>query len=425
MDKPGGAEAGAAAAAGPLAGIRVLDLTSVVMGPLATAILGDLGADVITIESRDGDINRTMSRGPVRGLSGVSLNLLRNKRNVAIDLARPDGQAAVRAIAARCDVFVTNLRPGSLQRAGLGYDDIAAARPDVIYCLANGFPSDGPDAGKPAFDDVIQAASAVPDVMSLAGLPAALAPMLLADKVCGLVLAYAILAALFHRERTGQGQRVEVPMSDAMRAFVLAEHGGSAISRSGPPGYPRIMTPLRAAAQTADGGWIALQPHRTEQWDALVRAAGLDDLAGDQRLTNRSLWREPGFGYTVLGRVLATGTTAQWLAFCAEHGIPAAQAATLDELIEALPEHEHPLAGRYRVIPPPVRFARSPASIRRPAPLAGQHTVEVLAEAGLPADQIAELIADGVASLPAQAGESRDRPAAGGGSAGGEPGTLS
>jgi len=387
----------AAEGAGPLAGVRVLDLTSVVMGPLATQILGDLGADVITVESRDGDINRTMSRGPVRGLSGVSLNLLRNKRNVAIDLSRAQGQAAVLAIAAGCDVFVTNLRPPSLERAGLGYAEVAAVRPDVIYCVANGFPADGPEASRPAFDDVIQAACGVPDLMGLAGLPPALVPMLLADKVCGLVIAYAILAALFHRERTGEGQLVEVPMTDAMRAFVLAEHGGSAISRNGPPGYPRILTPLRGAAQAADGVWIALQPHRDEQWDALVREAGLDDLADDPRLTNRSLWREPGYGYTVLGRVLATRPAARWLAFCAEHGIPAARAATLDELIDALPEDEHPLAGPYRVIPPPVRFGRTPASVRRPAPLAGQHTAEVLAEAGLTDDQIAALLADGAA----------------------------
>ena len=222
---------------GPLDGVRVLDLTSVVMGPLATQILGDLGADVITVESRDGDINRTMSSGPVRGLSGVSLNLLRNKRNMALDLSRPEGSQALLAVAADCDVFVTNLRPASLERAGLSYADVAGVRPEVIYCQANGFASDSPRAGEPAFDDVIQAASGVHDLMRRAGLPPALVPMLLADKVCGLVIAYAIIAALFHRERTGQGQRIEVPMLDAMRAFTLAEHGGSAICQP-PRGRP-------------------------------------------------------------------------------------------------------------------------------------------------------------------------------------------
>ncbi len=396
-----GAPAGEAL--GPLAGVRVLDLTSVVMGPLATQILGDLGADVITVESRDGDINRTMSAGPVRGLSGVSLNLLRNKRNATIDVSRPQGRGALLRIAAGCDVFVTNLRPASLHRAGLEYADIAAVRPDVVYCQANGFPSDSPEANAPAFDDVIQGASGIPDLMRLAGLPPALVPMLLADKVCGLVIAYATIAALFHRERTGQGQHVEVPMIDAMRAFTLVEHGGSAISRPtrGPAGYPRILTPLRTTSATADGR-IALQPHRDEQWHVLARAAGLDDLAGDPRLTNRSLWKEPGFGYATLGRILATKTTAEWLAICAEHGIPAAPAAGLDDVIDALPEAEHPEAGRYKVIPPPARFSATPASVRRPAPLVGQHTVEILVEAGLTQEQIEALAGAGVLRSPGQ-----------------------
>jgi len=191
--------------AGPLAGVRVLDLTAVVMEPLATQILGDLGADVITVENRRGDINRTMSSGPARGLSGVALNLLRNKRNISIDIAQPQGRAALLRIAAGCDVFITNLLPGSLRRLRLDYADVAAVRADVIYCQANGFPSDDPAAGEPAFDDVIQAASGVPDVLGRAGLAPGLVPTLLADKVSGLVLAYSVIAALFHRERTRPG----------------------------------------------------------------------------------------------------------------------------------------------------------------------------------------------------------------------------
>lgn len=398
---------------GPLHGVRVLDLTSVVMGPLATQILGDLGADVITVESRDGDINRTMSSGPVRGLSGVSLNLLRNKRNVQIDLSRPEGRAAVLRIVTGCDVLVTNLRPASVRRAGLDYSAVAEVRPDIVYCQATGFPSDSPEADKPAFDDIIQAASGVPDLMQLAGLPRALVPMLLADKVCGLVVAYAVIAALFHRERTGQGQRVEIPMLDAMRAFTLVEHGGSAIPQPprGPSGYPRILTPLRSAVATADG-WIALQPHRDEQWIALVLAAGFDDLADDPRLSVRSLWREPGFGYATLSRVLATKTTAEWLEFCARHGIPAASAAGLDDVIARLPDAEHPEAGSYKVIPPPARFSATPTTVRRPAPLPGQHTREVLAEAGFTDADIEALLESGVLRSPRRA-DLRERPPGG------------
>src|SRR5215472_2530168 len=303
-DRPAGT--GQDPPSGPLAGVRVLDLTSVVMGPLATQILGDLGADVITVENRGGDINRIMSPGPRRGLSGISLNLLRNKRNIVLDAGHPEGRSALLRIAAGCDVFVSNLRPGSLNRLRLGYPDVAAARPDVIYCQAQGFPSDSPQADAPAFDDIIQAASGVPDVLRRAGGTSGLVPTLLADKVCGLVLTYSIIAALFHRERTGEGQHVEVPMTDAMRAFLLVEHGSAAISRppSGPAGYQRILTPLRGALRTADG-WIAVQPHGDAQWGALLRAAGLDDLVGDPRLSRRGIWLDPGFGYATLGRVLA------------------------------------------------------------------------------------------------------------------------
>ncbi len=382
-------------ATGPLAGVRVLDLTAVVMGPLATQILGDLGADVITVENRHGDINRTMSRGPVRGLSGVSLNLLRNKRNITLDIARPQGREALLRIAANCDVLVTNLRPASLERLRLRYEDVAQVRPDVIFCQANGFPSDSPQANDPAFDDIIQATTGVPDVLRLAGHAPGMMPTLLADKVSGLVIAYAVTAALFHRERTGEGQHVEVPMTDAMRAFLLAEHGSSAICGRGPAGYPRILTPLRAPVRTTDG-WIAVQPHRDEHWVALVQAAGLEDLAGDDRLKNRALWAEPGFGYETLGRVMATNPTAYWLAFCSEHGIPAAAAATIDEVIDALPDAEHPLGGTYKQIPAPVRFSASPSSVRREAPLAGQHNHEVLAEAGLTEAEITALEAEGI-----------------------------
>lgn len=402
---------------GPLAGVRVLDLTAVVMGPLATQILGDLGADVISVENRQGDINRVMSAGPVRGLSGVALNLLRNKRNIAVDLGHPDGRAALLRVAAGCDVFVTNLRPGSLARLGLAYSDICQVRPDVIFCQACGYPSDGPDADEPAFDDIIQAASGVPDVLGRAGLTPGLIPTLLADKVSGLVVAYSIMAALFHRERTGQGQRVEIPMTEAIRSFVLVEHGGAAICEppKGPPGYNRILTPLRGALQTADG-WIAVQPHHEAHWTALLEASGLPELVGlvgDPRLTSRGVWLNPGFAYATLGRLLAVKTTAEWLAFCSGHRIPAGRAAGLDDLIAGLPQAEHPEAGSYRVIPSPARFSATPASVRRPAPLPGQHTREVLAEAGLTDAEITALEQAGLlhaSERPSRAEPSRAEP---------------
>jgi crotonobetainyl-CoA:carnitine CoA-transferase CaiB-like acyl-CoA transferase len=383
--------------AGPLSGVRVLDLTSVVMGPLATQILGDLGAEVISIESGRGDTNRGMGAGPVRQLSGVSLNLLRNKRNVAVDLKQPAGRDALLRIAATCDVFVTNLRPGPLARLDLGYEQIAAVRPDVVFCQAQGFPSDGPMADEPAYDDIIQTAGGVLDVVKRATGAAAMMPTLLADKVCGLVLVYAIIAALYHRERTGQGQRLEVPMVDALKAFVLVEHGGGAIGRppTDSPGYHRILTPFRRPQQSADG-WLTIFPYLDSHWELLLRAGGHPELLEDSRLSREGRQLDSGFAYETLEALVRTKTTSEWLSFCRKHAIPASEVAGLDELVEALPDGEHPIAGAYKVIPPPVRFSATPASVRRPAPMIGQHNREVLTEVGIDDAEVTRLEATGV-----------------------------
>lgn len=387
--------------AGPLHGIRVLDLTSVVMGPMATQILGDLGADVITVESAKGETNRVMGLGPHPQLSGVSLNLLRNKRNVAIDLKSIDGREAVLAIAATCDVFVTNLRPGPLARLRLGYDDVRAVREDVVYCQAAGFASDSARADDPAYDDIVQAASGAADVIRRAsadGASPALFPTILADKVSGLTLTYAILAALFERSRSGLGQFVEVPMVDAVTAFLLVEHGAGAIAR--PPqegaGYQRILTPHRRPQRSADG-WIQVFPYTQDHYDALFAASGRDDLVGDERLsTTRARAANSELLYGTLESIIAARPTAEWLTFCASHGIPAAAMADLDDVVAGLPDALHPVAGAYKSVPPPVRFSRTASSgVRRPAPLVGEHNREVLREVGLDDDAIDALEASG------------------------------
>lgn len=367
------------------------------MGPMATQILGDLGADVITIESGRGDTNRAMGTGPHRQLSDISLNLLRNKRNVALDLKREEGRAALLRIAETCDVFVTNLRPAPLRRLRLTYDDLAAVRRDIVYCQAQGYPSDGPRADDPAYDDVIQANTGVADAARRATGEPTLAPTLLADKVSGLTLTYAVLAALFHRERTGEGQRVEVPMTDALTAFLLVEHGSGGMSTpvEAGAGYQRILTPLRRAARTADG-WISVFPYLDPHWVVILEAAGAAHLAPPGGITRESLADDPGARYRILEQILPAKTTAEWLAICSEAEIPAADARDLDDVIASLPDDEHPVAGLYKRIPPPVRLSASPASVRRPAPLIGEHNREVLREVGLDDAEIDALEADGV-----------------------------
>jgi crotonobetainyl-CoA:carnitine CoA-transferase CaiB-like acyl-CoA transferase len=371
----------------------VLDLTSVVMGPFATQILGDMGADVIVVEGTHLETNRVMGAGPHPQLSGVALNLMRNKRSVRLDYKHPDGRAALLRIAATCDVVVTNIRPGALARAGLEYPDFVAVRPDVIYCEAHGYPLGSEREDDPAYDDVIQAGTGVADANRIQTGRPALVPTIFADKLCGLSIAYAISAALYRRERTGEGEHIEVPMSDTATAFILVEHGAAAIPRPamGPAGYPRILTPNRRPQATTDG-WIHVLPYSKAHYEALFEEAGRRDLI-DPALyaSGRARIRNADQLYRQVAELMATRTTAEWLAFCRRAGVPATAVESLEDLVEALPEADHPVGGRYKVIPPPIRFARAPQAVRRHAPLVGEHTDEVLAEVGYDAEAVAGL----------------------------------
>ncbi len=383
---------------GPLDSIRVLDLSSVVMGPLGAQILGDLGADVISVEDREGNTNRVMGPGPHPELSGIALNLLRNKRSIGLDLKAPAGRDAFLRLAATCDVVITNLRPAPLARLRLTYDDLRLVRPDIVLCRAHGYSTPSGRADAPAFDDIMQSEGAVGDLFSRMGIDPILFPTLLVDKVAGLTIAYAVLAALVQRAHTGEGQDVEVPMADVTRAFLLVEHGAGAIAvpPQGPAGYERILTRERRPQRTADG-LMNLLPYTEAHYDALFRAGGRPDLVGDARFATRSARIANGDGlYREVASVLGQRSTADWLAFCGQHGIPASRSGTLDELVENLPEASHPHAGRYRVIPQPVRFSSGPTPLRRHAPLVGEHSREVLAEVGYNEAEIDELVAAGV-----------------------------
>jgi crotonobetainyl-CoA:carnitine CoA-transferase CaiB-like acyl-CoA transferase len=368
---------------GLLDGVRVVDLTSIVMGPLATQILGDLGADVITVEDPRGTLSRVMTAGPHPGLSGVALNLLRNKRNVVLDLKTEAGRDALLEVTATADVLVTNLRPGTLARLRLTFEDIVMVRPDIVYCQAQGYPSDSESADAPAYDDVIQAATGLPDAFRRFGGEPLFAPTLIADKVSGLTIAYAVLAALFHRERTGEGQRIEVPMVDVMTAFMLVEHAGAATARppQGPPGYQRILNPERRPQRTRDG-WISVLPYTRQNFEDIFRSGDRDDLADDERIrTARGRIDHADDLYREVAGILTRRTTAEWLEFCQASDVPASPVPTLDQLVDGLDDDRHPVAGPYKVIPQPVRFSRMPGpTVRRPAALSGQHTDEVLAE---------------------------------------------
>ena len=389
---------------GPLDGIRVLDLTSVLMGPLATQTFGDLGADVICIEDAKGDTNRAMGPGPHPQLSGVSMNLLRNKRNVCLDLKAPGGVATALAIAATCDVMVTNLRPGPLGRLGLTYNDVRKVRPNVVFCQAHGWPSSGPDANRPAYDDIVQTATGIADSFRLVDGEPRMAPTLVADKVSGLTIAYAVIAALFHRERTGEGQFIEVAMTQAMTAFVLSEHGAAAIPEPqlGPAGYARILAPNRRPHRTIDG-WFAILPYSLEDYRNVFGEGDRLDLLNDERAANaKSRIMNGNWLYGKVAEIVATRTTGFWVEFCHRHSIPSSPVVSLQDLVDDLPLADHERAGRYRVLPFGASFSQTPCSIRTDAPLIGQHNDEVLTEVGISPGSIAALRASGALLDPAR-----------------------
>ena len=392
-------------ATGPLRGVKVLDLTTVIMGPLATQILGDLGADVISIENPSGNTNRSMGAGSHPQLSGLSLNLLRNKRSVVLDLKQEAGRDAFLQIARHCDLVITNLRLAPLKRLRLAYEDVKAVRDDIIFCRAQGYRSDSANSEAPAYDDIIQSASGIGDLFRRLDMAPMLLPTLVADKVCGLTIAYAVMGALFHRERTGEGQEIEVPMLDAFRAFMLTEHGAGAIPE--PPqakaGYPRILTKERRPQATSDG-WINVLAYRGDDFNAIFKAGGRDDLIDDPRFASRRARIDNSDTlYRDIAAALATNTTTFWLELCERRGIAATRSASLQDLVDELPTAEHPHAGTYRQIPPPVRFFNTPPSVHRPAPLIGEHGASVLSEVGYSESAIAKLLETGaLGAVPAE-----------------------
>jgi crotonobetainyl-CoA:carnitine CoA-transferase CaiB-like acyl-CoA transferase len=370
---------------GPLDGVRVLDLTRVIMGPFATQVLADQGADVVMVEQVGGDTNRVMGPGPHAQLSGIALNLLRNKRSLTVDLKTAEGRELAHRLAATCDVLVTTMRPGALRRLGLDYASIRAVAPDIIYCQAQGFDLDSPQADEPAYDDVIQAATGVTDIMQRVYGRPLLLPTIFTDKVCGLVIAQAVTAALVRKLRTGHGEHVEVSMKSACSAFMLVEHGSGAISE--PPvamedlpaaGYPRVLTPERRPHATKDG-WVHLFPYLPKHYEALFRDTG---ATVDPRtyVDQRAALRNSDALYREVAAIAPQRTTEEWLTYCREAGIPSTRLATLQELVDELPVEVHPVCGGYRVLPPLARFASSPAAVRRPAPLVGADGEAVVAE---------------------------------------------
>jgi len=386
----------------PLEGVRIVDLTTVVMGPLATRMLADMGADVIWVESPDGDILREYDpmRSPKMG--AFSMSVSRNKRSVVLDLKTETGCEALRELIATADVFVTNIRRKAVARLGFTEDLVREIRPDIIYCIANGFGSDGPYADHAAYDDVIQAASGLASTFAWNDDEPKLVPSIMADKIAGIHIAFAIAAALLGRAKTGEGASIEVPMAETVAAFNLIEHLGGQTFRPqyGNFSYNRIRTPQRRPRRTADG-WIVILPYSKPNWHRFFESAGRPELKDDPRfLTGGDRVANADALYSLLDDIVKQRETNVWLAFCEEHSIPASDVVDLEKLgddphfaaVGLYQEDEHPTEGAYRYVRDPILMNGEPSPIRHHAPRLGADTEEVLRELGWDDERIATLI---------------------------------
>ncbi len=378
------------AATALLNGVRIVDLTTVIMGPLASRILGDLGADVIKVEPPSGDSIRAHRPHLAPGLSGMFLNLNRNKRSVMLDLKTSAGREQLATLVAGADVFMHNLRPAVMDRLGFGYERCKVLRSDIIYCAASGFGSAGPYAAKPAYDDLIQAASGFAALAEEIGGSPAYAPSVICDKVAGQAIATAILAALVHRLRTGEGQAVEAPMFELAIDFNLVEHFGGAalVPPQGAPGYPRIRSPERRPFVTADG-YACILPYSDANWRDFFQFTQRTDLAADSRF-HAIETRQDHIGelYAEVRQEALKRPTAEWMAFCNMADIPCMPVISLDDIfddphveaVELFSIETHPRGGQYRLIRPPVTHSAQAFRLRHHAPALGEHTEEVFRE---------------------------------------------
>lgn len=389
--------------AGALDGVRVIDMTSVLFGAYASQILGDLGADVIKVEApgpkpdQGGDIFRYTGRpARTKGMGPMFMHYNRNKRSVLLDLRQAGDLDAMRALIASADLFITNVRMGGLKKLGLGYEEVKALKPDILYLHCAGYGAAGPYRSYQAYDDLIQAAAGGTDLMSrVDGDPTPrYQPSLIADKSSGLYAAYAAMAALFHRQRTGQGQFIEVPMFECFAYFNMTEnlYGHTFDPPTGEYGYSRVFNPNRKPYRTKDG-YLAIMPYADAQWDDFFELGGMPPgtfTRNPRYATYAKRTEHISEIYAMIEEVALTRTTADWIEQLTTRNVPCMKVARLDEVqndphlnhVGFFERRQHESEGTWLSLRHPVNFSATPAKVHRDPPRLGEHTDEVLAEIG-------------------------------------------
>lgn len=384
-----------------LEGVRVIDLTTVLMGPLAARMLADHGADVIRIESPSGE--PFLSTPPRRGvgMNWFNLNLHRNKKSVRLNLKTDVGRQALLDLVSNADVFMTNMRRSALDRLGLDQETLMGLNPGLIYCVANGFDSSGPYGSRPAYDDIIQSASGIANLEERTHGEARVMSTVIADKVTGLHMLQAILAALIFKMRTGKGQQVEVPMFETMVAFNLLEHHSGHIYEppEGDVGYGRSLSPTRGPVRASDG-WVAIMPYTDANWQDFFAATVSPGLADDERFkTHAARIKNSDEIYGVVGELAKSKSVQEWLDYCGLKSIPAGPVLDLAEVnddpqiqaVGLIPVGAHPTEGNYRVIRDSIRYSEMTTQLYRHAPNPGEDTAEVMTALGWSEERISEL----------------------------------
>ncbi|NYT61670.1 CoA transferase [Alcaligenaceae bacterium] len=393
---------------GPLKGVRVIDMTTVLMGPYASQILGDMGADVIKVESPQGDMVRELAPMQHAHMGALFLHINRSKRSIVLDVKKPEGREALLRLVADADVLLYNVRPQAMERLGLGYEAVSEVNPGILYVGAFGFGQNGPYAAKPAFDDLIQGAIGLPSLVKQAGSDVPrYVPANIVDRTVGLYAVSSLCAALYHKEKTGRGQRIDIPMFETMVSHLLGDHicGATFDPPLGEPGYARLLAPERRPFKTKDG-FVCAVIYNDKQWAAFYEVLGDSaEIRNDPRFASLdSRNRHTNEIQQIVARIFTERTTHEWLQQLEKADIPCMPLHTLTSIfddphlqaVDLFQWETHPTEGRIRSVGVPTTWSDSQPQPGRHAPRLGEQSEEILREAGYSHDEIMSLMAQGV-----------------------------